>query len=55
MEGHKFPYLFPHSAADAKERNEFSLWRASHEENIVCKEAIKSDIRRDFYGNASGP
>ncbi|MCI8493925.1 DUF3849 domain-containing protein [Anaerotruncus sp.] len=45
-----FPYLYPHSLRDAKQRGELDLWRESHQENIACKEAIESAIRRDFDG-----
>lgn len=45
-----FPYLYPYSLRDAKERDELELWRESHRENIACKEAIEDAIRRNFNG-----
>ena len=37
-------YLYPYSAEEADRRNELSLWRASHRENIACKKAIERAI-----------
>ena len=45
-----FPYLYPYSLHDAKQRDELGLWRESHRENIACKKAIEDAIRRDFDG-----
>jgi len=45
-----FPYLYPYSLHDAKQRGELGLWRESHRENIACKKAIEDAIRKDFDG-----
>lgn len=43
-------YLYLSSFAEAKRQNEVALWRASHLENIACKQAIEESIRRGFDG-----
>ena len=43
--------LYPWSAEEARRRDELSLWRASHRENIACKEAIEEAVRRHFDGS----
>jgi len=43
-------YLYPYSAAEARKRNELSLWRESHKTNIACRGAIEDAIRRSFDG-----
>ena len=43
-------YLYPYSAAEARERNELSLWRESHKANIACRNAIEEAIRQNFDG-----
>lgn len=43
-------YLYPYSAEEARRRNELSLWRASHQANITCKQAIEESIRQNFDG-----
>ena len=43
-------YLYPYSAAEARKRNELSLWRESHKANIACGDAIEDAIRRNFDG-----
>ena len=43
-------YLYPYSSAEARERNEISLWRESHRANIACRDAIEDAIRRSFDG-----
>lgn len=43
-------YLYPYSSAEARERNELSLWRESHRANIACRDAIEDAIRRSFDG-----
>lgn len=43
-------YLYPYSAAEARKRNELSLWRESHKTNIACRGAIEDAIRRNFDG-----
>ena len=43
-------YLYLSSISEAKRQNEVALWRASHLENIACKQAIEEAIRRGFDG-----
>lgn len=43
-------YLYLGSISEAKRKNEVALWRASHLENIACKQTIEEAIRRDFDG-----
>ena len=43
-------YLYPYSSAEARDRNELSLWRESHKANIACRDAIEDAIRRNFDG-----
>ena len=43
-------YPYPYSAAEARKRNELSLWRESHKANIACRDAIEDAIRRSFDG-----
>ena len=43
-------YLYPYSSAEARERNELSLWRESHKANIACRNAIEDAIRQSFDG-----
>ena len=43
-------YLYPYSSAEARERNELSLWRESLRANIACRDAIEDAIRRSFDG-----
>ena len=43
-------YLYLSSISEAKRQNEMALWRASHLENISCKQAIEEAIRRGFDG-----
>lgn len=44
-------YLYTRSAEEARKRAELSLWRASHRENIACKEAIEEAVRHHFDGS----
>ena len=44
-------YLYLSSFSEAKRQNEVALWRASHLENIACKQAIEEAIRRAFDGD----
>jgi hypothetical protein len=46
----EFPIVYPYSCEEARSRNQISLWRESHRENIACKNAIEEAIRRDFDG-----
>ena len=43
-------YLYPHSSAEARERDELPLWRESHKANIACRNAIEDAIRQNFDG-----
>ena len=43
-------YIYPFSAEEACRRDELSLWRASHQINIACKEAIEEAVRQHFDG-----
>ncbi len=43
-------YLYLGSVSEARRQNELALWRASHLENIACKQAIEEAIRRGFDG-----
>ena len=43
-------YIYPYSSAEARERNELSLWRESHRANIACRDAIEDAIRQNFDG-----
>ncbi len=51
----EFVYLYPYSRAEAKRLNRLDLWRESHKENIVCKNAIEAALRRDFDGTHLKP
>lgn len=44
-------YLYPYSSEEARRRDELSLWRASHQENISCKKAIEEAVRQHFDGS----
>ncbi|NNJ28569.1 DUF3849 domain-containing protein [Lacrimispora defluvii] len=50
MANKEFPYIYPYSFAEAKRLGELNDWKASHKENIACKDAIEAAIRRDFDG-----
>lgn len=43
-------YLYPYSSAEARDRNELSLWQESHKANIACRNAIEDAIRQNFDG-----
>ena len=43
-------YPYPYSAAEARKRNELSLWWESHKANIACRNAIEDAIRQNFDG-----
>ena len=43
-------YLYLGSLSEAKRSNEAGLWRASHQCNIACKQAIEAAIRAGFNG-----
>ena len=42
--------LYPHPAEYAQEHGELEAYRASHKENVACKEAIEAAIN-EHYGN----
>ena len=43
-------YLYLGSLPEARRSNEAGLWRASHQCNIACKQAIEAAIRAGFDG-----
>lgn len=43
-------YLYLGSVSEARRQNELALWRASHLENIACKQAIEEAVRKGFDG-----
>ncbi len=43
-------YLYLGSVSEARRYNELDKWRDSHEQNVLCKQAIEDSIRRDFDG-----
>ena len=43
-------YLYRRSLEYARQTKQISLWRASHQVNIACKEAIEESIRQGFDG-----
>lgn len=43
-------YLYLGSVSEARRYNELDMWRASHEQNIACKQAIEEAIRKGFDG-----
>ena len=43
--------IYPYSVEEARRRDEIALWRASHQENIRCKEAIEEAVRQHFDGS----
>ena len=43
-------YVYPWSAQEARRRDELALWRASHQANVACKEAIETAVREHFDG-----
>lgn len=50
MADKEFSAIYPYSFAEAKQLGELNDWKASHKENIACKNAIEAAIRRDFDG-----
>ena len=43
--------FYPYDAETARRREELPLWRASHQANIACKEAIEKAVRQHFNGS----
>lgn len=46
----EYPQLYKPSLAEAIDRNEKDLFRASHKLNIACKKAVETAIRENFDG-----
>lgn len=43
-------YLYRDSIETARSQKQISIWRASHQVNIACKNAIEAGIRQGFDG-----
>ena len=50
MENKEYPYLYLSSVSEARRYNELDRWRESHNQNVACKEAIETAIRKGFDG-----
>ena len=46
--------VYPYSAAYAREHGELGSYRASHKENVACKQAIEAAIRAHYRDNSLG-
>lgn len=46
--------VYPYSAAYAREHGELGSYRASHKENVACKQAIEAAIREHYRDNSLG-
>ena len=46
--------VYPYSAAYAREHGELDAYRASHKENVACKQAIEAAIREHYRDNSLG-
>ena len=46
--------VYPHSAAYAREHGELDAYRASHQANAACKQAIEAAIREHYRDNSLG-
>ena len=44
------PYLYLGSVSEARRNDELEMWRDSHKQNILCKQAIEETIRKGFDG-----
>ena len=44
--------VYPYSAAYAREHGELDAYRASHKENVACKQAIETAIREHYRDNS---
>lgn len=42
--------LYRQTSIYAREHGEFDQWKASHQANIACREAIETEIRKNFDG-----
>ena len=47
-------YVYPFSAAFAKNNGDLKLWRENHRQNIACKKAIEKVISEEFDGYRLG-
>lgn len=50
MERKDFLGVYPYSLTEANRLNEAKLWKASHADNVACKDAIEQAIRTGFDG-----
>ena len=46
--------VYPHSAAYAREHGELDVYRASHQANVACRQAIEAAIREHYRDNSLG-
>ena len=46
--------VYPHSASYAREHGELDDYRASHQANVACKQAIEAAIREHYRDNSLG-
>ena len=46
----EFPYLYPHSRAEARRRDELDDWQKSHLVNVDCRKAIEEAVSEGFSG-----
>ena len=46
--------VYPYSAAYAREHGELDSYRASHQANVACKQAIEAAIRAHYRDNSLG-
>ena len=46
--------VYPHSAAYAREHGALDVYRASHQANVACKQAIEAAIREHYRDNSLG-
>ncbi len=51
---HKDIPVYPHSADHAREHEETALFRASHQANVSCKEAIEAAVAQHYGNNRLG-
>ena len=53
MEQRALP-VYPHSVSYAQENKELEAYRASHQANVICKEAIEAAIAKHYRDNRLG-
>ena len=46
--------VYPYSAAYAREHGELDAYRASHQANVACRQAIEAAIREHYRDNSQG-